>query len=162
MELTWGTLVLIMFAGLVAWFWQDSLRVRERANAAAMEACGRLALQFLDGTVAFTRLRLVRDAGQLRLRRTYIFDYTAHSIERLQGFVVLLGMHVESVGFARNETERPIATAIRSDVVTEQPGASIADSPTAGNRHIGSGVDEQDSDSKVLDLNEWRRTRKLH
>jgi hypothetical protein len=145
MELTWGTLALIACAGSVAWFWQDSLRVRERANAAAIEACGRLALQFLDGTVAFARLRLVRDAGQLRLRRTYIFDYTAHSIERLQGFVVLLGMHVESVGFARNESERPVATAVRADVVTEQPVESHADSPTTGNRPIGGGPDEQGS-----------------
>jgi hypothetical protein len=146
-------LVFILLMAFIAWFWQDSLRVRDRANAAAIEACNRLALQFLDGTVAFTRLRLVRDAGQLRLRRTYIFDYTAHSIERLQGFVVLLGLHVESIGFARNEAARP-AGALRADVVAEQSAAANVDPPS-------SDVVKQDI-SNVRDLAAWRRSRNLH
>ena len=37
--------------------------------------------------------------GRLTLRRTYVFDYTADSVARRQGFVVLLGTKVESVGF---------------------------------------------------------------
>ena len=82
MEFGWGALVLLLAAVAVVWFLQDSLAVRERANAAAMEACQRLSLQFLDGTVAFARLEFTRDRGQLALRRTYVFDYTANSIER--------------------------------------------------------------------------------
>jgi hypothetical protein len=139
-----------MIAGaIIVWFWQDSLRVREVANAAAIEACKRLGLQFLDGTVAFTRLRPVRDAGQLRLRRTYIFDYTAHSIDRLQGFVVVLGMRVESVGFARDEAQRAraVPSDIRATVSLEPPSTSPSDSGTI------------DSDGKVLNLDDWRRNR---
>jgi hypothetical protein len=158
-ELTWSTPIVIVVIALVGWFWQDSLRVRDRANEAAIEACTRMALQFLDGTVAFANLRLVRDSGQLRLRRTYIFDYTAHSIERLQGFVVLLGMRVESVGFARNEAGRPAATVIRpnvANIVAEQSAEENADSATERDVRVGS------TDSKILDLGEWRRTRNLH
>jgi hypothetical protein len=147
MELTWTTPVMIVLAAVIGWFWQDSLRVRDRANAAAIEACTRLALQFLDGTVAFSHLRLVRDAGQLRLRRTYIFDYTAHSIERLQGFVVLLGMRVESVGFARGEAPRNPTTIVQSSVVAEQPATSSPNTPPSG---------------KVLDLDDWRRNHPPH
>ena len=65
-----------------------------------MEACQRLGLQFLDGTVAFARLSLYREMGRLALRRTYVFDYTANSIQRSQGFVILTGRRVESVGYA--------------------------------------------------------------
>ena len=55
----------------------------------------------LDGTVAFARVALVRaEGGGLKLRRTYVFDYTATSIERRQGFVLLMGRRVESVGYA--------------------------------------------------------------
>ncbi len=104
MTLTWTGLVLLCLAGALVWFWQDSLRARERANAAAVEACTRLALQFLDGTVAFARLQLVRDSGRLRLRRTYVFDYTANSVERRQGFVMLIGRQLETVGYATSET----------------------------------------------------------
>src|SRR4029453_17037304 len=100
MELGWGALVLLIAGAAVVWFLQESLAVRERANAAAMEACRRLRLEFLDGTVAFARLAFARDNGQLTLRRTYVFDYTANSIERRQGFVILLGRRVESVGYA--------------------------------------------------------------
>jgi len=144
-ELTWATLVFIAVAALIAWFWQDSLRVRDSANAAAIEACARLGLQFLDGTVAFTHLRLVRDAGQLRLRRTYVFDYTAHSIDRLQGFAVLLGRRVESVGFARDELQRTrpfVETPIRAPLEPSSPMTHL-----------------DNSTGKVLDLENWQRTR---
>jgi uncharacterized protein DUF3301 len=107
MQLSWGLLTLILLAAAVLWFWQDSLAARESANAAAKEACTRLGLQFLDGTVAFARLALVRVNGWLQLRRTYVFDYTATSIERRQGFVLLTGRRVESVGYAPGETQAP-------------------------------------------------------
>lgn len=111
MYLDWTTLVLLCLAGAIAWFWQDSLAARELANAAAIDACERMALQFLDGTVAFARLRLARgSSGKLILRRTYVFDYTANSIERRQGFIVVSGRRVETVGYAQvegSETSRP-------------------------------------------------------
>jgi hypothetical protein len=106
MELGWSALALICIAAAGAWFWQDSLAARESANRAAIEACERLGLQFLDGTVAFARLSFVRELGWLTLRRTYIFDYTANSIARRQGFVVLIRHRVESVGYARDEEVR--------------------------------------------------------
>lgn len=112
MELGWGALALIIIAAFAAWFWQDSLAARELANHAATRACEDLGLQFLDGTVAFARLVLGRSThGTLALRRTYVFDYTANSIERRQGFVVLAGRRVESVGYAQDE--RPAAPQAR-------------------------------------------------
>lgn len=104
MEFGWTALGLLILASAIAWFWQDSLAARERANAAAIEACARLGLQFLDGTVAFARLQIVRGHhGAFALRRTYVFDYTANSIQRRQGFVILTGRRVDSVGYAREE-----------------------------------------------------------
>ncbi len=113
MELSWGLLTLVLLAAAVVWFWQDSLAARESANAVAKEACTRLGLQFLDGTVAFARAALVRDGGVLKLRRTYVFDYTATSIERRQGFVLLTGRRVESVGYAPGDGA-PDAARVRS------------------------------------------------
>ena len=112
MQLGWGILTLLCLAGALAWFWQDSLAARESANRAAIEACERLSLQFLDGTVAFSRLSLMRGSdGWLMFRRTYVFDYTANSIERRQGFVVMAGRRVETMGYARDETPRAAAAA---------------------------------------------------
>jgi hypothetical protein len=136
--LSWTVLVLLMLAGIAAWFWQDSLAARERANRAAMEACERLSLQFLDGTVAFARLGLTRrPSGWLALRRTYVFDYTANSIERLQGFIVLSGPRIESVGYA---------SAVTAAQPPKPPSISIEPEPTA------------ETQAKVLDLEQWRAT----
>jgi hypothetical protein len=136
MQLGWGLLTMVLLAAAVLWFWQDSLAARESANAAAMEACTRLGLQFLDGTVAFARVALVRDEGRLKLRRTYVFDYTATSIERRQGFVLLTGRRVETVGYAPGETQSNAA------LVRPEPGAPHSDARSGGN--------------KVLELRDWR------
>ena len=139
--LSWTLLGTVIAALLAGWFWYDSLKQRERANAAAEEACERAQLQFLDGTVAFARMSLFRGAsGRLALRRTYVFDYTARSIERLQGFVVMAGDHVETVGFAHAAPSEPAGRSVHSD----EPARSLPVSRPPSN---------------VLDLDQWRRQR---
>lgn len=102
MELSWSLLVLLAAMLGVAWFWHDSLGARERANAAALDACQGTGASLLDGTVAFRRLRVVRPGGgALALRRTYVFDYTRDGVSREQGFVILTGHAVDSVGLQR-------------------------------------------------------------
>lgn len=81
--------------------WHTALGAREAANRVAREACSRAVVQFLDGTVAFAGFRLRRnERGRLRLLRTYTFDYTSDGFERAQGFIVMAGPEVETVGLA--------------------------------------------------------------
>ena len=83
----------------LAWFWHDSLGAREAANAAAFDTCRRTGAALLDGTVAFRRLEVVRvEGGVPGLKRTYVFEYTLDGATRLQGFVVLTGRSVDSIG----------------------------------------------------------------
>ena len=99
MDLSWSLLGMLAALLTVAWYWYDSLGARERANDAALETCRSTGAALLDGTVAFRRLRLVRvGGGSLQLRRTYVFDYTRDGNTRQQGFVVLTGRTVDSVG----------------------------------------------------------------
>jgi hypothetical protein len=99
-----STRSLVVVAGLLGaltWAWYASMAAREQANRAAREACGRLQLVMLDGTVAIARAWPRRDRnGRLRLERTYGFEYTDDGHRRLQGFVVVLGTEVVSVGLA--------------------------------------------------------------
>lgn len=96
-----STLVLLLIAIVIAAIWHSALQAREQANSVAIDACKRLNVQFLDGTVAFSAIRPVRDAeGNLNWRRSYLFDYTEDGVTRRQGFVVLLGRAVEAVGLA--------------------------------------------------------------
>lgn len=92
--------IAIIVLGLI-WFWHASMTARENANGAAREACERLRLVMLDGTVSIARLWLKRDLdGRLRVERTYGFEYTDDGLRRLRGFVVTLGPRIVSVGLA--------------------------------------------------------------
>lgn len=99
MELSWTLFGLLVALLAGAWYWHDSLGARERANDAALETCRGTGAALLDGTVAFRALRLVRIAGgTLQFQRTYVFDYTRDGYTREQGFVVLTGHRVDSIG----------------------------------------------------------------
>lgn len=75
-----------------ALLWVDSLRARERAVEAGRRACARYDLQFLDDTVAFARLRLRRDEeGQVRIARTYTFEFSDTGNNRRHGSIMMLG-----------------------------------------------------------------------
>lgn len=88
-----GAAILLFAAGIFLWL--DSLRARERALAAGRSACERYELQFLDDTVAFAKLRLARDEqGQLKIARTYTFEFSDTGNNRRHGAIVMLGAQV--------------------------------------------------------------------
>ena len=85
-----GLAIALIVAG--AFIWADSLQARERALRAGRSACERYKLQFLDDTVAFARLRLARDQdGQLKIARTYTFEFSDTGNNRRHGAIVMLG-----------------------------------------------------------------------
>ena len=96
----WQALAIVLIV-LGALLWADSLKARERAVRSGRSACERYQLQFLDDTVAFARLRLARDEeGQVRIKRTYTFEFSDTGNNRRHGAIVMLGgevadMHLE-------------------------------------------------------------------
>ncbi len=91
-----GAAIVLIAAGVFLWL--DSLRARERAVRAGRAACERYALQFLDDTVSFSRIRLRRDGeGQLRIARTYTFEFSDTGNNRRHGAIVMLGGELEDL-----------------------------------------------------------------
>lgn len=91
-----GLTILVIVAGMFLWL--DSLRVRERAVRAGKSACERYNLQLLDDTVSFARLRLARDGeGQVRLARTYTFEFSDTGNNRRHGAIMMLGSELEDL-----------------------------------------------------------------
>ncbi len=91
-----GAAIVLLGAGI--FFWLDSLRARERALAAGRAACQRYALQFLDDTVSFARIRLGRDQdGQLKIARTYTFEFSDTGNNRRHGAIVMLGGELQDL-----------------------------------------------------------------
>jgi uncharacterized protein DUF3301 len=88
--------ILAIGGGILLWI--DSLRARERAVRAGRLACERYELQFLDDTVSFARLRLARnEEGELRISRTYTFEFSDTGNNRRQGAIVMLGGEVQDL-----------------------------------------------------------------
>jgi hypothetical protein len=88
--------IVLIAAGIFLWL--DSLRARERAVQAGRRACERYELQFLDDTVSFTRIRLKRDEdGQLRIARTYTFEFSDTGNNRRHGAIVMLGGQLQDL-----------------------------------------------------------------
>jgi Protein of unknown function (DUF3301) len=88
---------LLIVAIVAAWFWFDSIGVREKAVETGRDLAGRCDLQLLDETVACTRLRLGRNnRGRVQLMRTYDFEVSANGTDRLQCNLVLLGSELQS------------------------------------------------------------------
>ena len=93
-----ASLLLLAVLGLGFWFWLHSIRILEIAREAGRQTCNRMDVQFLDDTVASTKLRLARDTnGRRILRRTYRFEFSETGNSRREGEVIMLGDRVESV-----------------------------------------------------------------
>ncbi len=93
----WETL-LVVAAILGGWLLFEALRAREAAIRVTRDACKQQGLQLLDDTVHGVRLGFVRDhEGIVRLRRTFLFDFSEDGINRRSGSVVMLGARVESM-----------------------------------------------------------------
>lgn len=89
---------LLAVLGLVFGFWLHSIRILEIAREAGRQACHRAGVQFLDDTVAGTRLQLARDNhGRRILRRTYRFEFSETGNSRREGVVIMLGDRIETV-----------------------------------------------------------------
>jgi hypothetical protein len=98
-----GTLIaglLLLAVVAVAWFWNDSLRARERMLETCARLCRELKLQFLDETVALARLGMARGPrGNLQITRDYVFEFSGTGQDRWQGRATLAGRRVLTVQF---------------------------------------------------------------
>lgn len=93
----WETLALLAVA-LAGWILFEALRAREAAIRVTREACKLHGLQLLDDTVQGVRLRFARDSeGVVRVRRSFVFDFSEDGMNRRAGSVVMLGGEVESM-----------------------------------------------------------------
>lgn len=91
--MSYSTLNLLFLLTLIAWFWRDSLRVREVAIRISRSSCKSHNVQLLDQTVALHRLGIRWLRSGPKLRRVYAFDYSLEGSGRRTGYLVMLGIH---------------------------------------------------------------------
>jgi hypothetical protein len=89
---------ILVVVGVLGWFWFDTLSAREVALRHGRRVCQEEGLQLLDETVAVSSLRLARDeAGQLRVKRVYDFEYSDTGNNRRKGQLELLGRELTMI-----------------------------------------------------------------
>ncbi|TAK61677.1 DUF3301 domain-containing protein [Methylobacter sp.] len=79
-------------------YWFNGQQVKEVALKAVRANCLNLEVQMLDEYVALNSIRLKRDqAGKIRLRRIFLFEFSSTGNERYNGVCIMLGRRVESI-----------------------------------------------------------------
>lgn len=79
-------------------YWFNGQQVKEVALKAVRANCLNLEVQMLDEYVALNSIRLKRDqAGKMRLRRIFLFEFSSTGNERYNGVCIMLGRRVESI-----------------------------------------------------------------
>jgi hypothetical protein len=85
-------LILLIVFGIAALLWSDARAASELATRLGRDACARAGVQWLDQSMALSRLGVRRAGnGRLRLLRQYRFDYSTQGDDRHQGSLALLG-----------------------------------------------------------------------
>jgi hypothetical protein len=91
-------MVLLGLLAAAGWLYWDGMRVRESALRVGRDYCRNLGVQFLDETVSRQRIALARDdAGQVRIRRSFGFEFTSDGERRYRGEITMLGTRVKGV-----------------------------------------------------------------
>lgn len=99
---------LLFFLALLAMigFWWSSLRAREIAVATARAQCQRQKVQFLDQTVALSRIRAKRaTSGSIGWQRQYRFEFTDDGARRESASLTLENGRVTLVRFPFTVTD---------------------------------------------------------
>lgn len=82
----------IMLIGSALLIWLHMQLVRELALAAARRHCQQMGVQFLDGTVVLSSVRLRRrQNGNLALAQRFRFEFTVHGDRRYRGETLFIG-----------------------------------------------------------------------
>jgi hypothetical protein len=98
-ELSDVVLLLALISGGL--FWWHSHGVKENALRATRNHCKAMDVQLLDESVVLRGVGFQRDVlGHMRLRRSYLFEFTSTGDERYHGCTVMLGRRVETIQLA--------------------------------------------------------------
>lgn len=101
------TSLIVALLVLLPWFWYHNLRIRENAIRHAQQTCRREGYQLLDETVSLQAMRPCRNRhGRMALQRTYRFEYSECNTDRKQGFIIMLGAEMVTLGLAEAEATR--------------------------------------------------------
>jgi hypothetical protein len=111
-------LFVILALVLAVVYLNDAWRSLERVRGVAREACERAGVQFLDGSVVQSGVRVERVRGRLVLVRRYRFEFATDGRTRHTGEISISGRRLRTVSMDLPEGGRLLdeGPAARGDV----------------------------------------------
>ena len=95
------------------------MQARGRAVTVCRRTCENYGAQLLDQTVSLHRIGFSRSAsGRLQFDRSYHFDYSYDGIDRLQGEVIMHGIHAELITLSPRPEPVESAEKSKQDIVS--------------------------------------------
>ncbi|MGK0441602.1 MAG: hypothetical protein ACJA0N_001402 [Pseudohongiellaceae bacterium] len=93
-----GDLLLLMGFFALLMYWWKAQGIKQQAYHAVKKHCKEMELQLLDEGVVLKAFWFKRNGqGQLKMWRSYQFEFSSTGDERYQGRVVMLGLVIESI-----------------------------------------------------------------
>ncbi|OGT89055.1 MAG: hypothetical protein A2286_06750 [Gammaproteobacteria bacterium RIFOXYA12_FULL_61_12] len=105
--------ILLAIVAVVAWFWFDNARAKEKASMLGLNICRHHNLQFLEDTAVLRSTRLLRIPGGIGVRREFDFEYTEEGVSRHKGSIILIGIRIHR--FSLEEGHLPLPESTQPD-----------------------------------------------
>ena len=110
----------ILLIAVLVWFWLDSARAREIATGICETACRQRQLQFLDQTVALSRIGPRWTNQGIRVRRVFRFDYSEQGFGRRSGHITMLGTAMDEFSLGLPSERDNVAEILRRPPTDKQ------------------------------------------
>lgn len=91
MHIELSDIVIILLLAVFVYSWWRNTSIREQALIRVKKHCESLGLQLLDQSVAGAGWKPTWDHGQIKIKRTYKFEFSSSGIARYPGKISYVG-----------------------------------------------------------------------
>lgn len=91
MNLQLVDIVIFLTIAIAVYAWWRNASIREQALIHAKKHCESLNLQLLDGSVAGSEWRPIWHKGEIKIKRSYTFEFSSSGVARYTGKATYLG-----------------------------------------------------------------------
>lgn len=91
MNLQLSDIVILLVLATAVYSWWQNTSIREQALIQAKQHCESLNLQLLEDSVAGSGWKPVWQNGQIKIQRTYKFEFSSSGIARYTGKISYIG-----------------------------------------------------------------------
>ena len=90
-------IIFFMLLSFLGYFWWQSKAVKESAIIRVKRYCKEMDIQLLDETISTKKSRLIWHRNQLKIKRSFVFEFTSTGEARYEGEIIFLSHSMDSI-----------------------------------------------------------------